>query len=139
VVEKYFVDTLIWRDYYENREDRFRPIGEWAFRFFKMAMEEESLIFISDFVEDELKKDYEDKQFQDVLSVIDNLNLLKKVNVTRDQFTEAGKLRKDRNVPLGDALHAITARDIGAIIITRDHHFEKLQDIAPSRKPEELI
>lgn len=30
--EKYYLDACIWRDYFENREDRFRPLGEWAFR-----------------------------------------------------------------------------------------------------------
>ena len=27
---KYYLDTSIWRDYYENRSDKFRPWGEWA-------------------------------------------------------------------------------------------------------------
>ena len=32
---RYYVDTAIFRDYCENRVDRFRPLGEWALAFFK--------------------------------------------------------------------------------------------------------
>ena len=27
---RFYLDTCIWRDYYENRSDNFRPLGEWA-------------------------------------------------------------------------------------------------------------
>ena len=137
--KKYFVDTLTWRDYYENREDRLRPLGEWAFEFFKKAMEEGSLIIYSDFVKDELRKDYDEEKIKDMLGVIDKVDLLKRVEVKPNQFEEAVKLSKERNVPFGDALHAIVARDNNATVITRDHHFEELQDIADSKKPEDLI
>ena len=139
MAEKYYIDTLTWRDYYENRKDRFRPLGEWAFEFFKKAMREDCLIFYSDFVEDELRKDYDAKKIKEIFTVIDKIQLLKKVEVQPNQLKEAAKISKERNVPFGDALHAIIARDIGATVITRDHHFEDLQDIAPSKKPEDLI
>jgi len=137
--EKYYIDTLIWRDYYENRKDRFRPLGEWAFEFFKKAMMEDCLIFYSDFVEDELRKDYDVKKIKEIFTVIDKIQLLKRVEVQPVQLKEAAKISKERNVPFGDALHAIIARDVGATVITRDHHFEDLQDIASSKKPEDLI
>jgi len=139
MMKKYYIDTLTWRDYYENRKDRFRPLGEWALRFFKKAMEEKSLIFYSDFVEDELKRDYDKEQITDMLSVIDAVDILNKVEASPKQFKEAALLSKERNVPFGDALHALIAREVGAVVITRDHHYEELQDIAPSKKPEQLI
>jgi len=37
---------------------------------------------------------------------------------------------ENRNVPRGDALHAIIARDHKLILITRDNHFKKLEDIS---------
>ncbi|PIU30138.1 hypothetical protein COT07_02335 [Candidatus Woesearchaeota archaeon CG07_land_8_20_14_0_80_44_23] len=137
--EKYYVDTLIWRDYYENRRDRFRPLGEWAFEFFKKAICEESLIFCSDFIERELLKDYDEEKVKDMLSIIERIHLLRRVEVRAEQFNEAAGLCKERRIPFGDALHAIVARDVGATVITRDHHFEELQDIALSKKPEDLL
>jgi len=113
-------------------------LGEWALEFFKRAMEDDSLIIYSDFVEDELKKDYDEEKIKDVFSVIDKVHLLKKIEIKPEQFKEASKISKERNVPFGDALHAIVARDEDAIVITRDHHFEELQDIAISKKPEEV-
>jgi predicted nucleic acid-binding protein len=137
--EKYYVDTLIWRDYYENRRDRFRPLGELAFQFFKKAINEESLIFCSDFIEHELLKDYDEEKIQDIFSIIDRIHILRRLEVKAEQFKEAAGLCKERKVPFGDALHAIVARDAGAIVITRDHHFEELQDIVISKKPEDLL
>lgn len=139
MAERYLIDTLTWRDYWENRKDRFRPLGEWALDFVKKAMEEGDKIIYTDFTEDELKRDYDEEKIKEVFRVIDKVNLLKKVEVKPNQFREAAKLSKERKVPFGDALHAIVARDIGAIVITRDHHYEELQDIAVSKKPEELI
>ena len=137
--EKYYVDTLIWRDYYENRRDRFKPLGEWAFQFFKKAIKEESLIFCSDFVEHELLKDYDEEKIKNMLNIIEDIHLLIRIDIKAEQFKEAAGLCKERKVPFGDALHAIVARDLGAIVITRDHHFEELQDIAISKKPEDLL
>ena len=32
---KYYFDTSIWRDYYENRSDGLRPLGDFAFELLK--------------------------------------------------------------------------------------------------------
>ena len=55
------------------------------------------------------------------------------------QREEAKKIAKERDVPAGDALHAIVARDNDLILVTRDRHFRKLEDISKHYKPEELI
>ena len=38
MVEKYYLDTCIWRDYFENRSDKFRPLGDWAFSLIKLII-----------------------------------------------------------------------------------------------------
>ncbi|MBI3026645.1 PIN domain-containing protein [Candidatus Woesearchaeota archaeon] len=48
---------------------------------------------------------------------------------TEKQREEAKKIAEERNVPAGDALHAIIARDNDLILVTRDSHFRKLEDI----------
>ena len=69
----------------------------------------------------------------------DSGELLEKVEIKEHQVKEAAKLSKKHNIPFGDALHGILARDNNAIMATRDHHFEQLSDIVSVKKPEDLI
>jgi len=135
----YYVDTLVWRDYHENRTDKFRPLGEWAFDFFKKVLNEKDTILYSYFVEIELKKDYNEQEIEKIFEIIKKHDLLKKIEINELQLKESRKISRERNLPFGDVIHAILARDNSAVIVTRDHHFEELQDIAICKKPEELL
>jgi hypothetical protein len=35
MVKKCYIDAAIWRGLHENRSDRFRPLGDWAFELVK--------------------------------------------------------------------------------------------------------
>lgn len=133
---KYYFDTSIWRDYYENREDNFRPLGEWALTLIKVIEEEGGQIFYSDLIIDELTEAYTSEQIQEILEMY---QCITKVNINSKQLEEAKILGKVRKVGKSDALHAILSRDNGAILITRDNHFQDLTDIAIIKKPEEVI
>lgn len=65
--------------------------------------------------------------------------IIEKIIVTSQQRDEAKKIAEERDIPSGDALHAILTRDHNLILVTRDNHFKKLQDICSSFKPEEII
>ena len=65
--------------------------------------------------------------------------IIKKIIATEKQSEEAKKIAKERDVPAGDALHVIIARDNDLILVTRDRHFRKMEDISKHHKPEELI
>jgi predicted nucleic acid-binding protein len=52
------------------------------------------------------------------------------VNESDIQRSDALKIARERKVPFGDALHAILAKDNGAIVLTRDKHFLRLRDIS---------
>ncbi|HII14779.1 MAG TPA: type II toxin-antitoxin system VapC family toxin [Nanoarchaeota archaeon] len=136
---RYYLDTCIWKDYYENRSDRLRPIGEWALAFINKAVEEGSRLLYSDAVIRELNRYYTMDKTDAILSIVRNEDCLEKVSISRGQAQEARELSRKHNVPFGDALHAVLARDNNAIIVTRDRHFDELRDIAEARKPEELI
>ena len=97
------------------------------------------IVFFSDLVIDELLTSYEDDQIKNLLEIFEKEGLLLKVNINHKQILEAKKLRKKFRIPHGDCLHAILARDNDAIMITRDKHFEELQNIVMVKKPEELI
>lgn len=53
---KFYLDTNIWIDYFENRSDGLRPLGEFAFQFLKKVVETNSVIYYSDLVKTELNK-----------------------------------------------------------------------------------
>jgi len=139
MTERYYVDACIWRDFHENREDKFRPLGEWAFNLFRMIKDIKATVLYSDIIVDELSKDFNREQIKGIFKIVSEVKLLEKVKLRKEQFQEAAKLKRERDVPFGDCLHAIIARDNNSIMITRDAHFEELQDVVEVKKPEDLI
>jgi predicted nucleic acid-binding protein len=135
-VTRYYLDTSIWRDLHENRTDRFRPLGEWAFELIRKIREERHIILYSDAVVDELTKYFE--KVDKIFGLAMEANILLKVDITKEQITEAVNLRKKLQIPHKDCLHAILARDNDAILVTRDRDFEKINFVM-IKKPEELI
>ena len=133
----YYLDTCIWRDYLEDRKDKFRPLGEWAFRLIRKIIDNEDEIIISNLLMDELKKDYSDKKINELFSIVPK-ELLININCTYNQMKEAKKITKILKIPFGDVLHAVLAKDKCAEFISRDNHFDKV-DFIITKKPEELI
>jgi predicted nucleic acid-binding protein len=135
--EKYYLDTSIWLDYFKNRKDKFRPLGDWAHKLLSMIEEANQTVLISELVMIELEKHLPLKKATEFLSLY--RNLIVQVDTTKRQLREAKRIASIRDLSRQDVLHAILARDNDAILITRDHHFEELRDIATIMKPEELI
>jgi len=133
-----YLDTCIWRDYFENRSDRFRPLGEWAFALIKNILNEEGIILYSDLIEDELKMTYSETEIKNLLSIAPK-EILIKINSSPKQLKEAVLYSKKFNIPKKDALHAILASDNDAILITRDKHFYEIWKELIIKKPEDLI
>ncbi|MFH1506389.1 MAG: PIN domain-containing protein [archaeon] len=138
-MNKYYVDSCIWRDYYENRTDKYRPLGVWAFEFFKRAVENKDTILYSEFIVNELSHFFEKEIIKDIFSIVSEEGILKKIEITDIHKKEAVKLHKKLKIPFGDAMHTILARDQAAILISRDHHFEEIEGIVEINKPEDLI
>ena len=138
-MDKFYLDTSIWIDYYENRSDRFRQIGEWALQFLKIVIKNNWIVIYSELITYELLKIFSQEEIIKIFSILADRGLLKEVNINYIQRKEAAILSKEINVPFGDALHAVLARDNKAILITRDKHFLELLDIAYVKKPEDLI
>jgi predicted nucleic acid-binding protein len=135
--EKYYLDTSIWIDYYENRKDKYRPLGDWAHRLLSLIEESNQTVLISELVMIELEKHLTPKKTQELLSIY--REVIKEVNISKRQTEEARKISREKNLSYQDILHAIIPRDNQATLVTRDHHFEKLRDIVTIMKPEELI
>lgn len=133
--KRYYLDTSIWLDFFEDRQDNIRPLGEFAFQFLKKCLENKAVLFYSKMVLKELG--CSDAVFKEMF--LDFGSLLVQVQISIAQLDEAELLSKRRSIPAGDALHAILARDNNAVLITRDKHFDLLFDIADSKAPEQVV
>ena len=138
MVEEYIIDTSIWVDLYEDRKGYDNePLGDYAFKLLVKIKAKESAIVLTDFLIKELETLYSVAEINGMFKPFEKI--IKKIISTEEQREEAKKVAKERSVPAGDALHVIIARDNDLILVTRDRHFKKLEDISKHYKPEELI
>jgi predicted nucleic acid-binding protein len=133
---KYYVDTCIWIDYWENRSDNLRPIGEFVANFLINSNLRKDKFIISDIVFDELRTKYSDDIINNILRVVNHVDI---ISINSKQAFEAKKLSRIFDIPFGDATHAVIARDNAALVVTRDKYFVLLCGIVQSRYPEELV
>ncbi|MFH1210286.1 MAG: PIN domain-containing protein [archaeon] len=137
-MERFYVDTSIWRDYYEDRRDGIRPLGEFAFRFLLTCKAKRYKVLYSKWVVNELKNRYDKNKIKEIFSILSGL--LEEVNLNNEQAKETKRLKNQlKSIPIADIIHAILARDNNAIVISRDKHFQELDFIAETRKPEDII
>lgn len=135
-MRKFYVDTSVWRDYFEDRRDSIRPLGEFAFQFLKNCRKPKCIVVYSEPLLFELK-DFPRQLIEEMFSPFKELLL--EVPTSKKQMNEAKLIAKNRGLPFNDVLQAIIARDNKAIMITRDKHFNELLDVFESSKPEEII
>lgn len=136
---KYYLDSCIWRDYWEDRRDNMRPLGEFALNFLNKIIDNQDFVVVSNLVRKELSTRFSYEQIKEIFKIISDEYLLVDITYTESQVKEAALISKSRNVPFGDALNAILARDNNSILISRDRHYEELQDICLAKKPEDLL
>lgn len=135
---RYYVDTSIWIDIYEDRKGHHNePLGDYALKFFAILKATGKTLVISDLLLRELESFYSLAEINGMMKPFEHI--IEKVIATKEQREEARKLAQERDIPPGDALHAILARDHKLILITRDNDFRKLTDISKYHKPEDII
>ena len=137
-MKRYYFDTSIWLDFFENRNEHNLPKGEWANKLINKIISEDNKIAYSDAVKDEIVDlGYSIGEVENLLEPLNRILIF--VEATKKQFGKAKDLSAKRSVPLFDALHALIARDNKAIMVTRDAHFKKLKDIIKYKRPEDII
>ena len=137
--KRFYLDTCIWRDYLENRSDRFRPLGEWAFQLLKKMIQEQDIVIISDHLVTELRNIApSEEHLKNALAIIPP-SLRLKYELTVEQFDEARSLSAKTRLHLSDAIHAVIANHCNAIFVSRDKHFQAIGSYVTVKKPEELI
>ncbi len=138
MAEKYYVDTSIWIDLVEDRRGyNDEPLGDYALQLFVMIKAKKHKMVITDLLIRELESNYSLEAINGMMLPFQKI--MEKVFVTKEQRDEAKRIAEERNLPPGDVLHAIVARDNNYILVTRDKHFKELGDITKHYKPEEII
>ena len=135
---KFYLDTSIWMDLYENRTGfNQEPLGDFAWKLLSIIKAKKETLVISDLLIKELEMSYSIEEINGMMKIFESI--LERIITTKKQRDEAKQIAGERNLPHGDVLHTILARDHNLILITRDNHFKELMDISPYHKPEELI
>lgn len=135
MTDDFYYDTSIWLDFHEKRGEN----GELALKLILKIINEDLKIAYSDLNVKEFKNlGYNQNEINSMLSIVKPDNI-KRVHIYREQKEEAKRIAKQRDVPEGDALHAILCRDNYLLLISRDPHFEKLKDITLVKLPEDFI
>ncbi|MFH0797903.1 MAG: PIN domain-containing protein [Candidatus Woesearchaeota archaeon] len=134
----YYVDAAIWMDLFEDRKGyNNEPLGEFAHIFLSLVKIRDEKIIVTDFLIEELRRGYSLQELEKYFAPFKDLII--KAIVKKEEYDEAEKISMERDLPMGDALHAIVSRNLCLILITRDKHFKLLKDIAEHYKPEDVI
>ena len=135
---KYYLDTSIWLDFFENRNEPNFPKGEYAARLLNKIINNNDRIIYSDLTLFEIEEaGYSFHEVQEMLSPLKPFLIF--VEAADKETGKAKDIAFKRNIPKGDALHAILARNNNAKLITFDNHFKKLKDITTPFTPKEII
>ncbi len=135
---KFYIDTSIWIDLYEDRKGfNKEPLGDYALKLFGMIKANKDILVITDLLIKELEMNYSVAEINGMAKPFEDI--IEKIIITAKRGYEAKKIAEKRKIPIGDVLHAIIARDYRLILITRDKHFRQLEDVSEHYKPEELI
>ncbi|MBI3051505.1 PIN domain-containing protein [Candidatus Woesearchaeota archaeon] len=138
MTQKYYLDTSIWLDFFENRNEPNLPKGDWAHKLLNKITENNDDVIYSDIVLLELGVGgYQPHEIEKLLEKTKPILIF--TESTEKQARKAKDLSSKRNVPKGDALHALIARDNKAILVTLDNHFRKLLDITKAKRPQDII
>ena len=138
MVKRFYLDASIWIDVYEDRKGyNDEPLGEFALKLLALIKLGEHKIIISQLLVNELEVNYSMDEINGMFKPFEKN--MERIKTTKEQIDEARTIANVRDIPSGDVLHAIIARDNDLVLITRDNHFRKLKDISNHHKPEDLI
>ena len=138
MTQRYYLDTSIWLDFFEYRDEPNLPKGRWAQELLNKIIKTDAKIIYSDHTLTELEMaGYPSYEINKLLKSIEQVLIF--VESTDKQIGKARDLSLKRNIPKGDALHALIARDNQTILVTLDRHFQKIIDIIKPTRPQDII
>ncbi len=135
MAEEFYYGTSIWLDFHEKRGKN----GESALKLILKIINEDLKMAYSDLTIKEFKNlGYSSDEINAILSIV-KPNNIKRVHIYKEQKEEAKNIARQRGVPEGDALHAILCRDNQIQLVSRDSHFDQLNDTTDAKPPEEFM
>ena len=136
--ERFYLDTSIWLDFFEDRNEPNMSKSDWARALIAKIISEGDVIVFSDNNIIELTQiGYSEFEIEELLGSL--RKIIVRVEATEKQIGISRDLGLKRGVPRRDALHAILARDHQSTLVTFDHDFKKLTDIIKPYRTNELI
>ncbi len=112
-----YCDANVYLDHFGSRRDKFRDLGDFAFRIFRRTLDCEFKIVISDWLLYELKHYIPKEKLQEFLEEFKAKNKIVKISKTEEDEINAKKY----STHFHDILHEILAKKAGAtIFITRN-------------------
>lgn len=127
----YYIDTYIWIDFIDKRG----VFGKYAFELFRAILTNNNQIIITNILINELQVRYTKDEINSMFTLFNT----KFIKETVEELEEAKSLSIERNLPKGDVLHAIIARNHGLIFVSRDKHFLEMRDIITYHLPGHII
>jgi predicted nucleic acid-binding protein len=122
---RYYVDTCVWIDFVEGME--------YAEKLFSKIIYNNDILIISKLILHEFLRYKSYERIAALYALLLSKNLIIRIEADQLQENEARILSAQRMIPQPDILHAIISRDNDALLITRDKHFFKLNDICPMK------
>ena len=124
---KIYCDANIFLDHFGSRKDRFRDLGDFAFRIFRRTLDCEFELIISDWLLYELKNHVQPEKLKEFLDEFKEKNKLIKVYKTDEDIKKAKAISEH----FQDILHQILAKKAGAkYLLTRNvQDFIQMEDL----------
>ena len=95
MTDKYYFDTCIWRDHYENRIGKTgRHLGKYATELFNKIMTKKDKILFSKLTYHELRQAHTNDEIKSMLHLLNSINILQRVEISKLQIYEAQKYQK---------------------------------------------
>ena len=137
---RYWVDTCIWRDFYEDRiSDNGIDLSSYASDVFTKIILKKDKIIYSEALIWELRKRYTNNEINELLGLLLQNGILIRIPIIEDDKSKARTLSKQRGIPFSDCLIAVQAKRNNAIVISQDKHLiYNLSDTVRAIRPNEI-
>ena len=133
-----YVDKNIYLDLFENRIDKFRPLGEIASQLFIRALGCEFKIILSSLIIEEIENNGYESELNILINDLKKKNKLVFVKEKQADRIAANNLKNLRKTPFKDTCHLVIAtRTKAECLVTRNiKDYENLSDIIEVSLPE---
>lgn len=116
--KRIYVDTNVYIDYFEDRSDNLRPLGELAFQLFERALSCEFKIIMSSEVAKELRNN---GYFEDINKFTEKFRKANKIEFIKVTDSDKHTASKGKTSHYEDRLHyAIAERSNAEFVVTRN-------------------